>query len=139
MDEPSFYGFPCYGEATVKAAQDCGGPGRRPGRPRTFEPDAAWLALLAGLHGDGSCRVRAGRSVDALPVHADARPRLRDGPVPGHVVLVGLGAGHGFKFAPTIGRMLADLASRERDSISPTFALDRPGLTDPTYAPNWLV
>ncbi len=26
MDDPSFYGFPCYGEPTVKAAQDCGGP-----------------------------------------------------------------------------------------------------------------
>ena len=26
MDEPSYYGFPTYGEATVKAAQDCGGP-----------------------------------------------------------------------------------------------------------------
>ena len=32
MDEPSFYGFPCYGEPTVKAAQDCGGP--------TVDPDA---------------------------------------------------------------------------------------------------
>ncbi|MGY4648249.1 FAD-dependent oxidoreductase [Mycobacterium sp. URHB0021] len=28
MDEPSYYGFPTYGEATVKAAQDCGGPHR---------------------------------------------------------------------------------------------------------------
>ena len=26
MDDPSYYGFPCYGEPTVKAAQDCGGP-----------------------------------------------------------------------------------------------------------------
>ena len=37
MDDPSFYGFPPYGEATVKAAQDCGGPivvARRP-RPAT--------------------------------------------------------------------------------------------------------
>ena len=31
MDDPSFYGFPCYGEPTVKAAQDCGGP--------TVDPD----------------------------------------------------------------------------------------------------
>ena len=26
MDEPCYYGFPTYGEPTVKAAQDCGGP-----------------------------------------------------------------------------------------------------------------
>ena len=25
MDDPSFYGFPSYGEAPFKAAQDCGG------------------------------------------------------------------------------------------------------------------
>ena len=61
-------------------------------------------------------------------------------PVPDHPsVVVGLGAAHGFKFAPTFGRLLADLATRERETISPTFALDRPGLTDPTYAANWLV
>ena len=33
-------------------------------------------------------------------------------PVPGHEsVVVGLGAAHGFKFAPTFGRVLADLAT----------------------------
>ena len=45
MDDPSFYGFPCYGEATVKAAQDCGGPTVDPNR-RTFEPDPAMESLL---------------------------------------------------------------------------------------------
>ena len=60
--------------------------------------------------------------------------------MPGHdAVAVGLGAGHGFKFAPTFGRLLADLATGERASISPTFALDRPALTDPSYAAHWLV
>ena len=32
MDDPSFYGFPCYGEPTIKAAQDCGGPHVDPDR-----------------------------------------------------------------------------------------------------------
>ena len=37
------------------------------------------------------------------------------GPVPGHeAVLVGLGAGHAFKFAPTFGRLLAELADDRR-------------------------
>ena len=60
--------------------------------------------------------------------------------VPGHPsVVVGLGAGHGFKFAATFGRLLADLAVGERQSVSPTFALERPALRDPSYAAHWLV
>ena len=58
---------------------------------------------------------------------------------PATPVVVGLGAAHGFKFAPTLGRLLADLATGERDSVSPTFALDRPALTDPDHAAHWLV
>jgi hypothetical protein len=53
------------------------------------------------------------------------------GPLPGHDrVLVALGAAHGFKFAPLLGRVLADLAlhgGTEVD-ISP-FAPDRPALS----------
>ena len=38
------------------------------------------------------------------------------GAVPGHgSVVVGLGAAHGFKFAPTFGRVLADLVTDRRD------------------------
>ena len=62
-------------------------------------------------------------------------------PVPGHEsVVVGLGAAHGFKFAPTFGRLLADLAtSGSTTSDISAFGLDRPALTDPTYAAHWLV
>jgi sarcosine oxidase len=139
MDEPSFYGFPCYGEPTLKAAQDCGGPVVDPDA-RGTDPDDHMLALLAGhmgemLPGSGP-PVRSLRCQYTLPPDRDF---VMDR-VPGHPsVVVGLGAGHGFKFAPTFGRLLADLATRERETISPTFALDRPGLTDPTYAANWLV
>ncbi len=38
MDDPSFYGFPTYGEAGPKAAQDCGGQPTTP-ETRTFERD----------------------------------------------------------------------------------------------------
>ncbi|GAB2454921.1 N-methyl-L-tryptophan oxidase [Nocardioides hungaricus] len=139
MDEPSFYGFPCYGEATVKAAQDCGGPAVDPDA-RGCDPDEGMLGLLAGhltrmLPG-------AGRPVRSLRCQYTLTPD-RDfviDRVPGHPSLVaGLGAGHGFKFAPTFGRLLADLATGERESVSPTFALDRPALTDPSYAAHWLV
>ena len=43
MDEPSFYGFPVFGEAGPKAAQDVGGERVTP-ETRTFEPNAATLA-----------------------------------------------------------------------------------------------
>ena len=38
MDDPSFYGFPVFGEAGPKVAQDAGGKPVDPDT-RTFEPD----------------------------------------------------------------------------------------------------
>jgi sarcosine oxidase len=55
-------------------------------------------------------------------------------------VVVGLGSAHGFKFAPTFGRILADLATAgESSSDVSAFGFDRPGLTDPDFAPQWMV
>ncbi|MET1059929.1 MAG: FAD-dependent oxidoreductase [Nocardioides sp.] len=139
MDEPSFYGFPCYGEPTIKVAQDCGGPVVDPDA-RGSEPDPGMLDLLVGhlgrmLPGAG----RPARSLRCQYALTPDRDFVMDR-VPGHPSLVvGLGAGHGFKFAPTFGRLLADLVTGERDAVSRTFALDRPGLTDPSYAAHWLV
>jgi sarcosine oxidase len=61
--------------------------------------------------------------------------------VPGHpCVVVGLGAAHGFKFAPTFGRLLADLvAEGSTETDLGGYRLDRPALTDPDYAAHWLV
>jgi sarcosine oxidase len=61
--------------------------------------------------------------------------------VPGHPsVYIGLGAAHAFKFAPTFGRILADLATvGTTASAIGDFAMDRPALTDPNYRPTWLV
>ncbi len=62
-------------------------------------------------------------------------------PVPGHEsVLVGLGAAHAFKFAPTFGRLLGDLAvDGSTASDVSAFRLDRAALTDPAYQAHWLV
>lgn len=139
MDEPSFYGFPTYGEPTVKAAQDCGGPPVDPDA-RGSEVDDDMLGLLAEHL--GRMLPGSGRPVRSLRCQYTLTPD-RDfvlDRVLGHPdVVVGLGAAHGFKFAPTLGRLLADLATGERESISPTFALDRPALTDPAYSAHWLV
>jgi sarcosine oxidase len=140
MDEPSYYGFPCYGEPTVKAAQDCGGPVVDPDA-RTSEPDAAMRERLAGFM--GSLLPGTGEVVRSLRCQYTLTPD-RDfvlASVPGHEsVVVGLGSAHGFKFAPTFGRILADLVSTGTTSSDVSaFGFDRPGLTDPDYVANWMV
>jgi sarcosine oxidase len=142
MDDPSFYGFPTYHESTVKAAQDCGGPVVS-GDQRSFDPDPERLRLLAEFmartfRGSGPVQ----RSKTCLYTLTPDRDFVL-GAVPGHEsVLVGLGAAHGFKFAPTFGRLLADLATTgvagTTVDLAP-FRLDRPALTDPAYAASWLV
>ena len=53
---------------------------------------------------------------------------------------MGLGAAHGFKFAPTFGRLLADLVTTGESATDlSAYRLDRPALTDPDHAVNWLV
>jgi sarcosine oxidase len=140
MDEPSYYGFPCYGEATVKAAQDCGGPVVDPDA-RTSEPDREMLDRLASFM--GSLLPGSGPVVRSLRCQYTLTPD-RDfvlAPVPGHAgVVVGLGSAHGFKFAPTFGRVLADLVTTgETTSDVSAFGFDRPGLTDPAFQANWMV
>ncbi len=140
MDDPSFYGFPAYGDATVKSAQDCGGPvvtaDERSGRPDpemlTFLTD--FLATLA----PGSGRpVGSRRCLYTLTPDRD----FVLGAVPDEPrVFVGLGAAHGFKFTPTFGRRLAELAlgGVPGPELDP-FRLDRPALQNPPQPSSWLV
>jgi sarcosine oxidase len=140
MDEPSYYGFPCYGEDTIKAAQDCGGPVVDPDH-RTSEADEGMRARLEALV--GSLLPGSGPVVRSLRCQYTLTPD-RDfvlAPVPEHPsVVVGLGSAHGFKFAPTFGRILADLVSTGNTASDvEAFGFDRPGLTDPAYEANWMV
>jgi len=139
MDDPSFYGFPCYGEPTVKMSEDCGGPRVDP-ESRSFDADPARLSVLR----DFAARVLPGsgppvRSVTCLYTLTPDRDFVL-GPVPGHdSVLVGLGAAHGFKFAPTFGRLLADLATTGGTSADlAAFRPDRPALTETGQPVSWL-
>ena len=141
MDDPSFYGFPTYGEQTVKAAQDCGGPSIDPDDRGADVVDAAMLERLSTFMGEvlpgSGAPVRSKRCLYTLTPDRD----FVLAPVPGHDgVVVGLGAAHGFKFAPTFGRLLADLVTTGSSATDLTaFRMDRPALTDPDYAANWLV
>lgn len=140
MDDPSYYGFPTYGEATVKAAQDCGGPevsgDRRSGR--TDEAMRERLSdFMATLLPSSGPAVRSKRCLYTLTPDRD----FVISTVPGHdTIAVGLGAAHGFKFAATFGRLLTDVATKgSTDADLSAFGLDRPALTDPSYATHWMV
>jgi sarcosine oxidase len=140
MGDPSFYGFPTYGEPALKAAQDCGGPAVDPD-DRGSEPDPVMEGLLAAhlrgmLPGIGA-PIRSGRCQYTLPPDRDFVLT----PVPAHDrVVVGLGSGHGFKFAPTLGRLLADLVTTgDTETDVSAYRWDRPALTEPDYAAHWLV
>jgi len=135
MDEPSFYGFPTYGEPGPKAAQDVGGETCTP-RTRTFSINLAAHARvyhfleqhLPGAVGPDlltkTCiyTLTPDRDfvVDRLPEH------------PG--VVLALGAGHAFKFASVLGRILSELAIDGRTPSATeieAFRVDRPVLLDP--------
>jgi sarcosine oxidase len=137
MDDPSFYGFPTYGEMTMKAAEDCGGP-TVTGDDRSGEVDPVMLDRLltflrANFTGIGDV-IRSKRCLYSLTADRD----FVISTVPGYDnVIVGLGAAHAFKFAPAFGGMLLDLV--DGHPVDPVFQLDRPGVTDPGYEANWLV
>jgi sarcosine oxidase len=140
MDDPSYYGFPCYGEPTVKLAEDCGGAVVS-GDSRTFEPDPRRIEALASfgqrLLPDVGAPVRSKTCLYTLTPDRDF---VLDA-VPGHeAVIVGLGAAHGFKFTPTFGRLLAELAvDGECGFDVGGFRADRPALTEAGYPAHWLV
>ena len=141
MDDPSFYGFPTYGEPTVKAAQDCGGPPVDPESRGEVVEDPVMLGRLAGLMGEilpgSGAPVRSKRCLYTLTPDRD----FVLAPVPGHQnVVVGMGAAHGFKFAPTLGRVLTDLVTTGTSATDLTpFRLDREALTNPAYLARRLV
>lgn len=128
MDDPSFYGFPMFGEPAVKVTQDAGGRAVDPNR-RGFDPDPqitervqAFLLehlpnALGPEHLVKTClyTLTPDRDfvVDTLPEYPN--------------VHVAIGAGHAFKFASLIGRVLSDLAieGRTASDIS-AFSISRP-------------
>jgi sarcosine oxidase len=141
MDDPSFYGFPCYGATTIKSAQDCGG---HPVDPHTrsgaVEPvaEGRLVDFVSGLlPAAGSTVVNSKTCLYTLTPDRD----FAIGPLPHHDgIVVGLAAAHGMKFAPTFGRLLADLATTGRTDTDLTpFDVGRPALTEPVTSTSWLV
>ena len=143
MDGPSFYGFPTYGEAGPKAAQDCGGLPVDPDL-RTFERDEAAFARVtsfmeARLPGALGPPIYTRTCLYTLTPDRDFVVDCLPGQ-PG--VFVALGAGHGFKFASVLGRIIAELATDGTTPSAPelkAFRIDRPILLEANPATSWMV
>jgi sarcosine oxidase len=128
MDDPCFYGFPVFGEPATKLAQDAGGrPTTADGR--SFEPDPensarvhAWAErhlprALGPVLYTKTClyTLTPDRDfvIDTVPEHQN--------------IAIAIGAGHAFKFASVIGRILSELAiaGSTPSDIEP-FSISRP-------------
>jgi sarcosine oxidase len=109
-DEPCYYGFPTYGEPSIKAARDNSGISFAV-EDRSFEPVPQRLQeLIEFMHALVPAKGRHLRTVTCQYTLTPDRDFVL-GPLGDHPdVLVALGAGHAFKFTPTIGRVMADLA-----------------------------
>ena len=133
--------FPVWPGAALKAAQDVGGH-QVSATTRGFDPDPAAADRLAGFLRARLPAAAAAHDHSATCLYTLTPDRdLAVGPLPGHDrVLVALGAAHGFKFAPLLGRALADLALHDGTEVDITpFALDRPALTTPDAQVRYLV
>jgi sarcosine oxidase len=133
------YGFPVYGEVATKVAIDLGGQAVTVDS-RTYEADPArekvvetWLrqhipAFLGPKLYTKTCLYTLPRDrnfiVDALPQYPQ--------------ILACVGAGHAYKFASLLGKILSQLAIDDQTEypIAP-FTLRRPAITDPNFKPTF--
>lgn len=136
-----FYGFPVYGEVATKAGQDVGGDAVT-ADTRTFDPNPRAAADLRAFLARTIPRSLGPElyTKTCLYTLTPDRDYVID-TLPGHPqVALAIGAGHAFKFAGLIGRILSQLAAEGRSSYPiEAFRLDRPALTDPSYAPAFMV
>jgi sarcosine oxidase len=143
MDDPSFYGFPTYGEAGPKAAQDCGGQPTTP-ETRTFDRDEAAYRNVRdflGRHLPGAVGPDIYTKTCLYTLTPDRDFVVDRVPeAPGVTVL--LGAAHGFKFASVLGRVAVELAFDGATPSAPEierFRIDRPILLEAEPATSWMV
>lgn len=131
-DDVCFYGFPFFGESTVKAARDVSNVMIDVDQ-RSFVPSAPRLEELTTF-------IRktipgAGEALRTVTCQYALTPDRHFvlGALPEHPqLLVGLGAGHAFKFTPTIGRVLSELAMTGATTADVSlFRPDRPALRVP--------
>jgi len=138
--DKTFYGFPVYGEAAVKAARDMSGRFVTQ-QTRRFEPDpeqTAEVTEFLARYLPGAAGPELVSKACVYDLTADRNFILDT--VPGHP-RIGLfvGAGHAAKFAGLIGHILADLAVDGRTGYPiGAFSMDRPAVRDPDFPSDFL-
>ncbi|MCI0411615.1 N-methyl-L-tryptophan oxidase [bacterium] len=140
MDDPCFYGFPMYGENAVKVGQDVGGK-EVSTETRTHDADPEALKqvenFLQKALPDALGPVLYTKSclytltpdrdfvIDAIPGHPDC--------------LIAIGAGHAFKFASLIGKILSEMAiDGHAESDVSQFKITRPILQEKNPTKNFM-
>jgi sarcosine oxidase len=133
----TFYGVPVYGEVATKADQDVGGD-EVTLETRTFEPNFRVSAnvrrFLERYIPRSLCPELFTKTclydmppdrdfvLDTLPEHPQ--------------ILLAVGAGHAFKFAGLMGKILSELALDDKSSYPiEAFRMNRPALIEPDYEP----
>ena len=133
MEEPSFYGFPEIDGRGLKVAEDVGGY-ETTAESRNFEPDPGSLSRVRAFCSRhlpaATAEIETIKTcLYTLPPDRDfIVDRLPESPN----CLVAVGAGHAFKFASALGRILAKLALDGDTEIDlERFRIDRPILREP--------
>jgi sarcosine oxidase len=131
MGQPSFYGFPAFGEAGAKIGWDAGGR-EVTGDARSFEPDETYAKALDDFmreHLPGGFGPYLVQKTCLYTMTPD-RDFVID-LIPGHErAAVGQGAAHAFKFASVIGKSLVELVfdGKAQSDVS-AWSIDREVLT----------
>ena len=131
----NFYGFPVYGEVATKLGQHMGGE-ETTADGRSFAPDPVRQERYAEfvarhLPRFGGPELYSKTCLYTVPPDQNfVLDRLPEHPQ----IVVAIGAGHAYKFAALIGRLLTDLAL-DREPVHPVdgFTITRPALTDPAF------
>lgn len=134
-DQLDIYGFPVYGEVATKVGVDASGPVVTP-ETRSLEPDPVREAAITDW-------LRAHIPNFVGPVLYSktclyTMPPDRDfiiDRVPGaEQILVCVGAGHAYKFAGLLGKILSQLTvDGQTEYPVDSFTLQRPAIQDPAY------
>lgn len=106
-----YYGFPCYGEPTIKAGRDYSNNLMTP-EQRTFVHSPQLLEQLTSFM-KGFIPDEERQPLRTITCQYTITPdrQFIISPLDNHPdIIVGLGAAHAFKFAPAFGRVLAELA-----------------------------
>src|SRR5262249_55751676 len=141
MDEPSFYGFPVFGEAGIKVGQDVGGK-EVTADSRSFDPDPDALERVTRFVQQylpsGLGRIIYTKS--CLYTLTPDRDFVIDR-IPGRSnCCIAIGAGHAFKYASLIGKILSELAIDDATTSDiSAFQITRDILTQANPPKNFMV